>query len=85
MLVTTMAQYTVHTSWLFDPKIKQARHNVSVTVDVESGLMVRVFERDDEAVPFAETFKAGDVDLRGKFVLPGLVDAHTHVFLHSYE
>lgn len=76
-----MAQYTVHTSWLFDPKLKQARHNVSVTVDATTGLIVRVFERDDESISMEDC----DIDLRGKFVLPGLVDAHTHVFLHSYE
>ncbi|KAL2884952.1 amidohydrolase domain-containing protein [Ceratocystis lukuohia] len=29
--------------------------------------------------------KTGDVDLRGKFVMPGLVDSNTHVFLHSYR
>jgi imidazolonepropionase-like amidohydrolase len=80
-----MTQYTVHTSWLFDPKAKQARRDVSITVDTASGLIVRIFERDDEGRPFSETMKEGDLDLRGKYVLPGLVDAHTHVFLHSYE
>lgn len=80
-----MAQFTLHTSWLFDPKLRRARPNVSVTVDASSGLIVRVFERDDEATPFSEAMRDGDIDLRGKFVLPGLVDAHTHVFLHSYE
>lgn len=80
-----MAEYTVHTSWLFDPKLKQARQNASITVDTESGLIVRVSERDEKKAPFSDYFKEGDVDLRGKYVLPGLVDAHTHVFLHSYE
>ncbi|KAH7230722.1 hypothetical protein B0J15DRAFT_599708 [Fusarium solani] len=41
---------------------------MSVTVDSETGLIVRVFERDDQ-----------------KYVMPGLVDAHAHVFLHSYD
>ncbi|KAJ4204947.1 hypothetical protein NW759_014756 [Fusarium solani] len=54
---------------------------MSVTVDSETGLIVRVFERDDQKKPS----KAGDIDLRGKYVMPGLVDAHAHVFLHSYE
>ena len=76
-----MAQFDVHTSTLFDPKQKCVRKNVSITVDSASGLIVRVYERttDADAVP------ADDIDLRDKFVMPGLVDAHTHVFLHSYE
>jgi imidazolonepropionase-like amidohydrolase len=77
-----MAELTVHTSLLFDPKEKKNRQNVSITVDTASGLMVRILERDDESVP---DMKDGDIDLRGKYVMPGLVDAHTHVFLHSYE
>ncbi|RSL86261.1 hypothetical protein CEP51_002918 [Fusarium floridanum] len=80
-----MTQYTLHTSSLFDPKVKRVRKNVSVTVDTQTGLIVRVFERDDEKVSFSERMKEGDIDLRGKFVMPGLVDAHTHVFLHSYD
>lgn len=80
-----MAEFTVHTSLLFDPKLKRNRENVSITVDSASGLIVRVFERDDANVPFAQILKDGDIDLRGKYVMPGLVDAHTHVFLHSYE
>lgn len=76
-----MVEFDVHTSTLFDPKRKTLRENVSITVNSTSGLIVRVYERTDDV----DTFKAGDVDLRGKFVMPGLVDAHTHVFLHSYE
>jgi imidazolonepropionase-like amidohydrolase len=74
-----MTEYTLHTSSLFDPKLKRVRKNVSITVDSSTGLIVRVFERDDDLI------RGGDVDLRGKYVMPGLVDAHTHVFLHSYE
>lgn len=80
-----MTQYTLHTSWLFDPKNKKVRQNVSITVDSATGLITRVFERDDERQPFLKSIKEGDIDLRGKYILPGLVDAHTHVFLHSYE
>ncbi|OKL56685.1 hypothetical protein UA08_07996 [Talaromyces atroroseus] len=77
-----MVQLTIHTSLLFDPKVKKNRKNVSITVDTASGLIVRVFERADENV---QTMNEGDIDLRGKYVMPGLVDAHTHVFLHSYD
>ncbi|GAT30874.1 amidohydrolase [Aspergillus luchuensis] len=64
--------------------LKLFRPNVSVTVDPVSGLIVRVFERDSNT-PLSELIQPGDIDLRGKYVLPGLVDAHTHIFLHSYE
>ncbi|KAK6376126.1 hypothetical protein LTS17_007377 [Exophiala oligosperma] len=74
-------QYTVHTSQLFDPKTKKVQNNWSITVDKQSGRIVKVFERSDEP----ESFPEGDIDLRGKYVLPGFVDAHTHVFLHSYD
>lgn len=79
-----MSQFTIHTSSLFDPKVKSFRRNVSVTVDPVNGLIMRVFERDSNT-PFSEFLQPGDIDLRGKYVLPGLVDAHTHIFLHSYE
>jgi imidazolonepropionase-like amidohydrolase len=73
-------QYTVHTSTLFDPKKKKWLSDISITVDPSNGSIVKVFTRESQldAVP------VGDVDLRGKYVLPGFVDAHAHIFLHSY-
>lgn len=76
------SEYTVHTSTLFDPKSKQVLENISVTVDKVSGLMVNVFQRK---MPLPDKIQDPDIDLRGKFVLPGFVDAHTHIFLHSYK
>ncbi|KAL3471647.1 hypothetical protein BJX99DRAFT_266544 [Aspergillus californicus] len=76
-----MTHFTIHTSTLFDPKIKRVRPNISITVDPTTGLIVHVFERDNAEI----TLEDGDIDLRGKYVMPGLVDAHTHVFLHSYD
>lgn len=76
-----MAQYTIHTSSLFDPKLKKVRSNISITVDKTSGVIVKIYTRNDKKI----TMHDGDVDLREKFVMPGLVDAHTHIFLHSYE
>ncbi|KAL4887536.1 hypothetical protein BJY04DRAFT_225503 [Aspergillus karnatakaensis] len=79
-----MTQFTLHTSTLFDPKLKRVRSNVSITVDSKTGLIVRVYKRENgEGVP--EPLPECDIDLRGKYVMPGLVDAHTHVFLHSYD
>lgn len=80
-----MSKYSVHTSLLFDPVAKRVRQNISVTVDATTGLIVRVFERDDDTEEFSKIIQDGDIDLRGRFVMPGLVDAHTHIFLHSYE
>lgn len=80
-----MPQYTIHTSSAFDPKVKRFVKDLSIIVDSTSGLIVRVFVRDDEKIPFSDSMAKGDVDLRGKFLMPGFVDAHTHIFLHSYE
>lgn len=77
-----MPEYSIHTDVLFDPQIKQFVHNVSLTVDTVSGCIVKVDERT-EALP--ETIPEPHIDLRGKIVVPGFVDAHTHIFLHSYE
>ncbi|KEF60509.1 uncharacterized protein A1O9_02070 [Exophiala aquamarina CBS 119918] len=79
-----MVVFEVHTSALFDPKTKCVRKNVAITVDSQSGLIVGVRERTDEEEKGLQV-NLDDVDLRGKFVMPGLVDAHTHVFLHSYD
>ncbi|PSR90719.1 hypothetical protein BD289DRAFT_460017 [Coniella lustricola] len=70
---------TIHSSLLFDPKKKAFVKSVSIRVDLQSGSIVDVYERasDDE-------IRDGDIDLRGKVVMPGLVDAHTHIFLHPY-
>jgi imidazolonepropionase-like amidohydrolase len=80
-----MPQITLHTSILFDPKKKSFLENISVTVDTDTGLITRVFSRDGAEIPLPEILPEGDIDLRGKVVMPGFVDAHTHIFLHSYE
>ncbi|EXJ92793.1 hypothetical protein A1O3_01346 [Capronia epimyces CBS 606.96] len=79
----TNPPFTVHTSTLFDPKKKAFVSNVSITVDPNTGLIVDVVERKPDSL--GSSVPAGDIDLRGKVVLPGLVDAHTHIFLHSYD
>jgi cytosine/adenosine deaminase-related metal-dependent hydrolase len=77
------APYTIHTSTLFDPKKKAFLSNISVTVDPVSGLIVDVIERTPESL--GGSVPEGDVDLRHRVVLPGFVDAHSHIFLHSYK
>lgn len=77
------APYTVHTDVLFDPKKKHFVSNTSITVDPKSGLIVDVFERAADTV--GKDVPDGDIDLRGKVVMPGFVDAHAHIFLHCYE
>lgn len=72
--------YTVHSSLLFDPKKKAFIENVSITVDPATGAITDVVERQAEAAVIQD----GDIDLRGKVVMPGFVDAHTHIFLHAY-
>lgn len=77
-----MARFTLHTDILFDPQSKTALHDQSITVDSVSGLIVRIYQRE-ESLP--ARIEEPDIDLRGKFVTPGFVDAHTHIFLHSYD
>lgn len=74
--------FTIHTSCVFDPDRKDFLPNVSVTVNPTTGLITNVYIRQNET----ENIKTSDIDLRHlPVVLPGLVDAHTHVFLHPYS
>ncbi|KAK4546545.1 hypothetical protein LTR36_001762 [Oleoguttula mirabilis] len=72
---------TIHTDLLFDSKAKVFVKDTSITVASETGLIVEVYQRKD-ALP--ATISEPDIDLRGRCVLPGFVDAHTHIFLHAY-
>lgn len=69
----------IHSSLLFDPKKKTFVKNVSIKVDIERGSITEVYTRESE-----DEVKGG-IDLRGRVVMPGFVDAHTHVFLHPYR
>ncbi|KAH9987116.1 hypothetical protein F4779DRAFT_611536 [Xylariaceae sp. FL0662B] len=77
-----MAQRTLHTDILFDPRTKSIEDDISITVDEVTGSIARIYKRT-EHLPIE--ISEPDVDLRGKFVMPGFVDAHTHIFLHSYD
>jgi len=72
--------FIVHTSLLFNPKTKSFVKDVSLTIDPVSGTIANVSQRTSPLGLIAD----GSIDLRGKVVMPGFVDAHTHIFLHSY-
>ena len=74
--------FTIHTDCLFDSRKKEFVKDTSIVVDAETGLITKVYQRTD-ALP--NKIKEPDLDLRGKCVLPGLVDAHTHILLHAYS
>ncbi|KAI0131428.1 hypothetical protein F4814DRAFT_168719 [Daldinia grandis] len=75
-------EITVHTSSLFDSKQKRFLSDLSILIDVSTGLITRVYKRDG---PVNDASQPNTIDLRGLTVLPGLVDAHTHIFLHPYS
>ena len=82
MMELKIKTFTVHTDCLFDSKNKTFVKDTSITVDKQTGLITKVYQRKD-ALP--TTLEEPDIDLRGKCVLPGLVDAHTHILLHAYS
>ncbi|KAK7051468.1 hypothetical protein VNI00_004442 [Paramarasmius palmivorus] len=66
---------------LFDSKRGEFLHDQAITVDTTTGLIV-----DVQAIT-PEILRAVDkehIDLRQMTVLPGFVDVHVHMFLHSY-
>ncbi|GME31794.1 Amidohydrolase 1 [Neofusicoccum parvum] len=74
---------TIHTSLLFDPRRKAFLPNISLTVSPTTGLITAVTTRPTPDLP--TPLPPTDIDLRGLTVTPGFVDAHTHIFLHSYD
>jgi imidazolonepropionase-like amidohydrolase len=77
-------QLTIHTSCLFDSKNKRFASDVSIDVNTRTGLITKVYTRS-QPLPHNDVSDAKTFDLRGLTVLPGLVDAHTHIFLHAYS
>lgn len=75
------SNYTIHAGTYFDARLKSFNENVSITVNPANGSIVHIEKRAARDIEL----QTGDIDLRDKIVLPGLVDAHTHIFLHSYK
>ena len=77
-----MTTYKVHTDSLYDPKQKKFVEDVSLEVDTQTGLITQVISRKE---PIPDKVESPDIDLRGKTICPGFVEAHSHIFLHSYK
>ncbi|KAI0156589.1 hypothetical protein GGR57DRAFT_463903 [Xylariaceae sp. FL1272] len=75
---------TVHTSSLFNSKHKRFDVDVSLDLDQNTGLITKVYKHS-QPLPQHDVSDKKTIDLRGFTVLPGLVDAHTHIFLHAYS
>ena len=74
---------TIHTSLLFDPKTKSFLENVSIKINPQTGAIIGLRQRSTPNFFDYPDYIDDHIDLRGKVVLPGLVDSHTHIFLHS--
>ncbi|KAI1359672.1 hypothetical protein F5Y08DRAFT_319031 [Xylaria arbuscula] len=75
---------TIHTSTLFDSENKRFASNISIEIDLSTGLIARTYERS-QPLPNHDVSDSKTVDLRGLTVIPGLVEAHAHIFLHGYS
>ena len=74
--------FYIHTTTLFNSKTMGIEENISFLVDPAIGLIIEKIQRPSSTI---ENLSSNDIDLSGKFVMPGFVDAHTHIFLHSYD
>ncbi|KAJ4347794.1 uncharacterized protein N0V89_009164 [Didymosphaeria variabile] len=74
--------FTIHTSLLFSPHLKTFLPNVSLLISPTTGLVLRTHTRSTSSIP--SPLPPSDIDLTHLVVLPGFVDAHTHIFLHPY-
>jgi hypothetical protein len=77
-----MSTFKIHTDCLFDPKQKKFVDDVSLEMDTQTGLITEVIHRKEA---LSSQIVSPDIDLRGKVVCPGFVEAHSHIFLHAYE
>jgi imidazolonepropionase-like amidohydrolase len=75
--------YSIHTNLLFHSPTATFQKNISLRISSSTGLITHVDARPSSALPSSSS--PDDIDLRAFTVLPGLVDAHTHIFLHPYS
>uniref|UniRef100_A0A0W0FJ74 Amidohydrolase-related domain-containing protein n=1 Tax=Moniliophthora roreri TaxID=221103 RepID=A0A0W0FJ74_MONRR len=68
---------------LFDSQSQELLRDQVITVDTKSGLIINVQTIAPEVL--RDIGKPEVIDLRDFTVLPGFVDVHVHMFLHSYE
>ncbi|KAI9653625.1 MAG: hypothetical protein M1821_006972 [Bathelium mastoideum] len=83
-IAPTASSFSVHTSLLYDPQQKRFLQDISLAINPSTGLITQVSRRASAALP-TDYNADRDIDLRDLTVIPGLVDAHTHIFLHSYD
>ncbi|WVQ81864.1 hypothetical protein IAT38_003991 [Cryptococcus sp. DSM 104549] len=76
--------YTIHTSLLFISQGAFFKDKpFAVTISPSTGKIVSVAP---SSLSPTDPVPQDDIDLRSNFtVLPGFVDAHTHIFLHPYS
>jgi hypothetical protein len=74
------SKYSLHASLLYDPDTKSFLTDQSIQIDPHTGLITKVSASSPNLLP-----STSDLDLRGLTILPGFIDAHTHIFLHSYR
>ncbi|PQE07458.1 amidohydrolase protein [Rutstroemia sp. NJR-2017a BBW] len=73
--------YWIHTTSLFNSKTLTFNHNISLQISPTSGLILQTLTRPSASLP---ALSPSDLDFTNHTILPGLVDAHTHIFLHAY-
>ena len=79
--LTTPEAYTIYTSRLFSPLTSSFHSNLALTVSSVSGLIT---SSSTHSLKPQDPVESPNIDLRAFTVLPGFVDAHTHIFLHPY-
>ncbi|KAI1262892.1 hypothetical protein F5Y18DRAFT_146027 [Xylariaceae sp. FL1019] len=82
----TSEELTIHTSCFFNARDKCFEQDTSIEVNIKTGLITRTYKRS-QSLPDHDISSKTDniIDLRRFTVLPGLVDSHTHIFLHAHS
>ncbi|KAF2755567.1 isoaspartyl dipeptidase-like protein [Pseudovirgaria hyperparasitica] len=75
--------FTIHTALLFSSPYRMFLQNISLVISRTSGLILKTYSRASASAP--DPLPPSDIDLTHLTILPGLVDAHTHIFLHAYS